>query len=131
MDRTGVRRWVAAYERAWRAAGTEALSHLFTEDATYRTAPFEPPYAGLPAIAAMWEDGRESPDEVFALASEVVAVEGENAVVRLEVTYGDPVEQTYRDLWVLRFAADGRVAMFEEWPFWPRGAPGGYHQGPG
>jgi ketosteroid isomerase-like protein len=131
MDRTGVPRWVAAYERAWRSAGTDPLSHLFTEDATYRTAPFEPPYVGLPAIAAMWEDGRESPDEVFDLASEVVAVEGNTAVVRLEISYGDPVEQTYRDLWVLRFAADGRCAMFEEWPFWPRGAPGGYHPGPG
>ena len=27
--------------------------------------------------------------------------------------------QEYRDLWILRFAADGRVADFEEWAYWP------------
>ena len=39
-------------------------------------------------------------------------------MVRLEVRYGKPVRQEYRDLWVLRFAADGRVEDFEEW-YWP------------
>jgi hypothetical protein len=42
------------------------------------------------------------------------------AVVRAEVSYGDPPTQEYRDLWVIRFAADGRCAWFEEWPFWPQ-----------
>jgi hypothetical protein len=41
------------------------------------------------------------------------------AVVRLDVRYGEPVRQEYRDLWVLTFAADGRCRSFEEWPFWP------------
>jgi hypothetical protein len=35
------------------------------------------------------------------------------------VRYGDPVHQEYRDLWVLRFADDGRVSDFEEWAYWP------------
>ena len=35
------------------------------------------------------------------------------------VSYGEPVTQEYRDLWVLRFADDGRVAAYEEWPYWP------------
>jgi hypothetical protein len=37
----------------------------------------------------------------------------------VEVSYGDPVRQEYRDLWIVRFAGDGRCASFEEWPFWP------------
>ena len=37
----------------------------------------------------------------------------------LEVRYGDPVGQEYRDLWVLSFAGDGRVEEFEEWAYWP------------
>src|SRR5207247_503163 len=53
------------------------------------------------------------------MASEIVAVDGGTAVVRVEVRYGNPVHQEYRDLWVIRFAADGRCAVFEEWPFWP------------
>jgi hypothetical protein len=40
-------------------------------------------------------------------------------VVRFLVDYLAPREQQYRDLWVLRFAADGRVADFEEWAYWP------------
>ena len=48
-----------------------------------------------------------------------VAVEGDDAVVRLLVQYGVPVRQEYTDLWVLHFAADGRVDDFEEWAYWP------------
>ena len=40
MGRDGVAAWVAAYERAWRSTGTEALTELFTTDATYQQGPF-------------------------------------------------------------------------------------------
>lgn len=90
VDRAALTRWIEAYERAWRTRGVDALVSLFTEDATYRTAPFEEPFRGLPAIAAMWEEEREGPGEAFELESEVVAVEGDTGVVRLEVRYGDP-----------------------------------------
>ena len=55
----------------------------------------------------------------FTLRASVVAVDGRDAVVRAEVRYGDPLRQEYRDLWVLRFDADGRVEDFEEWAYWP------------
>jgi SnoaL-like protein len=111
--------WVAAYERAWRAPGTGALAEIFTGDATYRQGPYDEPVTGLPAIARMWEAERDGPDEVFRMTSDVIAVDGDTAVVRVEVSYGEPVWQEYRDLWVLRFASDGRCSWFEEWPFWP------------
>ena len=120
MDRDGVAAWVAAYERAWRSAGTEALTGLFTTDATYQQGPYDEPLTGLPAIAQMWEAERAGPAEVFRMTSEVVAVDGDTAVVRVEVWYGDPVQQEFRDLWVIRFAADGRCAAFEEWWFSPK-----------
>jgi hypothetical protein len=119
VTRAQVEDWLARYERAWRTAGTEPLGELFTEDATYRMSPYEEPFVGLSAIGQMWEAERQGPDEVFTMASEIVAVEGDTAVVRLEVTYGDPVDGEYRDLWVIRFGDDGRVVAFEEWPFWP------------
>lgn len=113
--------WVAAYERAWRSPGTEALAGIFTPDATYQQGPYLNPVVGLPAIARMWEAHREGPDEVFAMTSEVIAVEGDAAVVRAEVQYGDPVKQEYRDLWIMYFAEDGRCRAYEEWPFSPSG----------
>jgi hypothetical protein len=108
--------WMERYVRAWRTAGTEPLGKLFTEDATYRMSPYEEPLVGLPAIADMWEAEREGPDEVFSMTSEIVAVDGETAVVRVEVAYSD---REYRDLWLIRFAEDGRAKAFEEWPYWP------------
>jgi hypothetical protein len=130
MDRGGVSAWIELYERAWRTAGTQLLDDLFAPEATYRTAPYEEPFRGLPAIKAMWEEGRSGPEEVFAMRSEPVAVDGDTAVARVEVHYGDPVVQEYRDLWVMRFDAAGRCTHFEEWPFWPKGARGGWHAGP-
>lgn len=119
IDRAVVGRWLAGYEAAWRAPGTESLAALFTTDATYSQSPYEQPVTGLDAIKRMWEEEREGPDEVFTLATDVVAVDDPTAVVRAEVSYGDPPHQEYRDLWVIRFASDGRATVFEEWPYWP------------
>ncbi len=130
MDKEAFKRWIADYERAWRSAGTSTLAELFSEGARYSTAPFEAPHVGLDAIAELWEEEREGPDEVFAMNSELVAVEDETGVARVEVAYGDPVERTYRDIWIIRLDADGRCAHFEEWPFWPDGEDGTYRPGP-
>jgi ketosteroid isomerase-like protein len=118
-DRAMVSRWLAGYEAAWRAPGTEGLAGLFTGDATYLQSPYEQPITGLDAIERMWGEEREGPDEVFTLATEILAVDGATAVVRAEVCYGGPPRQEYRDLWVIRLAGDGRCAWFEEWPYWP------------
>ncbi|MGH2983202.1 MAG: YybH family protein [Solirubrobacterales bacterium] len=124
VDRAQIRQWVTDYERAWRTDGTGSLSELFSEDATYSTSPFEEPHHGLGAIASMWERERLGPDESFAMNSEVVAVEADTGVVRVEVRYGPPKEKLYRDLWIVRLDADGRCIHFEEWPFWPPGTEG-------
>lgn len=119
VRRTEFAAWIDRYERAWRSPGTASLGELFTEDASYRHSPFTQPINGLDAIAADWENEREGADEVFTMSTEIVAVEGDTGVARLLVRYGEPVTQEYLDLWVVRFAADGRCSSFEEWPFWP------------
>ena len=119
MNRQGVASWVTAYERAWRSAGTDALATIFTDDAVYRQAPYDEPVMGLPAIRQMWERERSGPDEDFTMAADTVAVDDDTAVVRVGVTYGDPLDIEFRDLWVIRFASDGRAREFEEWPFSP------------
>jgi len=116
MDREGVMRWVADYERAWRAGDVPGVARLFTEDARYRISPYAEPKVGHADIQAYWLDDE---GRTFEVVAEPVAVEGRDAVVRLEVRYLDPVAQEYRDLWLLRFAPDGRVEDFEEWVYWP------------
>ncbi|HEY7266833.1 MAG TPA: nuclear transport factor 2 family protein [Solirubrobacterales bacterium] len=130
---TRLNQWLERYERAWRTPGTEALSELFTEDASYSTAPYERPHRGLDAIARMWEAERAGPDERFSMSSEIVATDGDTGVVRIEVLYGEPEEKgerrnrqrrEYRDLWIVRLNDAGLCVEFEEWPFWPPGQDG-------
>ncbi len=108
--------WVAEYERAWRAGDSSAVARLFTEDVSYRRSPYAEPDVGHEGIRSFW---REDEGRTFSVQAEPVAVEGYDAVVRLTVHYREPVDQEYRDLWVLRFASDGRVEEFEEWAYWP------------
>jgi hypothetical protein len=115
--------WLARYERAWRTAGTASLGDLFGEHATYQLSPYEEPLSGLQAIAEMWEAEREGPEEMFTMGTTLVAVDGDVAVVRVEVAYGNSFPREYRDLWVIRLGEDGRCSAFEEWAFWP-GQPG-------
>jgi ketosteroid isomerase-like protein len=119
LSRERVVEWLSGYVRAWRSAGTEQLSELFTRDATYLAAPYEEASEGIEAIGELWEAERTGPDEAFTMASEIVAVDGDTAVARVEVSYNGPPSREYRDLWVIRFADDGRCRAFEEWPFWP------------
>jgi ketosteroid isomerase-like protein len=118
MDRIRVGSWLADYERVWRSPGTDPLAGLFTEDATYLVSPWAEPVQGLAAIAELWETEREGPEEGFTMTPEVVAVDSDVAVVRTEVEYTAAGDR-WRNLWVLRFATDGRCAAFEEWPFAP------------
>jgi hypothetical protein len=116
MDSADAMRWVAEYERVWREGDLAGVERLFTEDAHYRHSPYHDSAIGHDAIKALWLDDE---DDVFTAQAAPVAVEGRTAVVRVEVRYGDPVSQEYRDLWLLRFARDGRVEDFEEWAYWP------------
>ena len=109
-------RWVAEYERAWREGDVAAVAGLFTEDARYRRSPYEAPLVGHSEIQGFWLDDE---GRTFSMTAEAVAVERRDAVVRAEVRYLEPVAPEYRDLWVLRFAPDGRVEDFEEWAYWP------------
>jgi hypothetical protein len=116
MDHETVLAWVSGYEQAWRDEDLSAVERLFTPDAHYRVSPYADPLVGHDAIRSIWlsDEG-----EAFSCRADVVAVEGQQAVVRLLVRYGEPVRQEYLDLWLLRFAGDGRVSDFEEWAYWP------------
>ena len=108
--------WVDSYIRAWHAEDPTAVTRLFTEEVQYRVSPYAEPMVGHAGLQEFWLDDA---GRIFTARAEQVAVDGRRAVVRVEVGYGDPVDQEYRDLWLLTFAEDGRVADFEEWAYWP------------
>jgi len=129
VERADLERWIEAYERAWRTAGTDSLAELFAPDATYVTAPYDEPHRGLRAIADLWEAEREGPDEAFTIKSEIVAVEGDTGVARIDVAYGDPDGQEWRDIWIVSLDEHGRAVAFEEWPFSPEDDDAGPSEG--
>jgi uncharacterized protein (TIGR02246 family) len=117
VDRKAVERWVDRYERLWRTPDTERLVELFVPDATYLPSPWARSLEGLGQIAEFWETERDGAGEGFSMSRDVVAVDGDRAVVRVAVEYASRGAGRWRDLWVLRFAPDGRCSSFEEWPF--------------
>lgn len=121
MSRPELEDWLNRYERGWRSPGTDHLAELFTTDATYSAGPFQPLLSGLEEISELWESEREGPDEIFTMKSEIVACDGEVGVARIDVAYGDPVDERYRDIWIIELSPDGRCRHFEEWPCWPEG----------
>ena len=116
LSRPQVEGWVAAYVREWRASDPAGVPRLFAPGVTYLRSPYAEPLVGHDALAGFWvvDEGA-----AFDVTSEVVAVDGRMAVVRLQVDYRAPELEQYQDLWVLGFADDGRVERFEEWPFFP------------
>jgi uncharacterized protein (TIGR02246 family) len=119
VDRREVAHWIARYEHAWRTPGTGELATLFTPAATYSPGPYADTVEGLEAIAEMWEAEREGPEERFTMSSALVALDGDVAVARVEVHYRKEGGREWRNLWLMRFDADGHCSAFEEWPFAP------------
>ncbi len=124
MEQRDVEAWVDRYEQAWRTPSTDRLADLFAPEVTYLPSPWGRPVQGLDALATFWDSERAGADEEFTMTRSVVAVDGDTAVVRVEVEYAAPGGRRWRDLWVIRFAPDGRCAEFEEWPFAPDQADG-------
>jgi ketosteroid isomerase-like protein len=117
MERAAVQAWIERYERAWRTSGTDMLADLFTDDVEYLPSPWADPIRGLAVLGRFWEAEREGPAEEFTMTAEIVAVDGDVGVVRVDVDYGSG--SRWRDLWIVRLDEDGRCAAFEEWPFAP------------
>jgi ketosteroid isomerase-like protein len=117
MRRATLEKWISDYETVWRSPGTDRLGELFADNASYLTSPWGQPIQGLEDLATFWDTERDGADEEFAMTSEVVAVDGDVGVARVEVRYGNG--DRWRDIWIVRFDAAGRCVHFEEWPIAP------------
>jgi uncharacterized protein (TIGR02246 family) len=120
VDRAGVERWIEAYRKAWASDAPEDIAALFTADATY--SPFPWPRAGEPwrgreTIVEKWIERGDS-KVGWRFEHEVLAVEGETAVIE-GWTYYDATDEEPEDananIWLVRFAEDGRAREFAEW----------------
>lgn len=105
--------WIEAYRRAWESNDPADITALFSETAEYRTEPFAEPWRGHDGIVAGWLEAADEPGETTFQWSPLVATT-ELAIVQGTTVYGSR-ELTYSNLWVIRFAPDGRASRFTEW----------------
>lgn len=113
MDRRDVESWITGYVRAWNTNDPADIARLFTVDAAYYTAPYRTPWSGRDAIIAGWLDRKDEPG-TFEFRFEVLAVAHDVGFVRGWTAYHHPPKR-YSNLWVIRFAPDGRATEFTEW----------------
>jgi ketosteroid isomerase-like protein len=109
-----VERWVEAYRRAWESNRPDEVGALFADDARYFTEPFAEPWEGRETIVSNWLDRRDEPGQT-TFVSRVIGLDGDLAFVQGRTEYRAPKEVTYRNLWVIRLAPDGRASEFTEW----------------
>jgi uncharacterized protein YbaA (DUF1428 family) len=119
MDRAAAIDWLDAYLRLWRTPGTSQLNEIFSDAAEYIPGPFADTLVGLPAIAKFWDAARDGAEENFSAQFDLLAVDGDVAVVFAEIEYKRTQSRIYRDLWIVKIAEDGRAYSFAEWPFFP------------
>ncbi|HWR84719.1 MAG TPA: nuclear transport factor 2 family protein [Rhodoglobus sp.] len=111
-DRTAAAAWVEAYRRAWESNEPDDIRAVFTDDARYFPSPDDDPWTGIDEIVEGWlENSDEEGSTSFAW--EVVAVDGDVAVIRAVSTYPDTV---FDNVWIVALAEDGRAREFTD--FW-------------
>jgi hypothetical protein len=105
-------RWMRGYQSAWASNEPDDIRTLFTDDATYRTEPYAAPWQGADAIVDGWLDLADGPG-AFTFEWAPLVETPDVTVVQGTTRYaGGPV---YSNLWVIRFAPDGRATEFTEW----------------
>src|SRR5829696_3398091 len=104
--------WLDRYRTAWTSNDPADIRALFTEDGEYLYHPWDDPVVGHEAIVASWLESRDEVGE-WTFEWEPVAEQGRTGVVEGRTVYLNG--PSYRNLWVVELADDGRASRFTEW----------------
>jgi hypothetical protein len=115
MDYALIDTWMTEYIKAWRAGDPALLEQVFSEQFSYKTSPFKEGITDWDTLREFWQETCDKED-VFTLSYDVVAIEGDIAVLRVDVHYTAPDERYYKDLWIVQIDDNGLCFAFEEWP---------------
>ncbi len=117
-----VQRWLDSYSHAWETYDPADISALFTDDAEYRWHPWaegSDVTHGRQRIVAVWLENRDVPGTYRGLYRPILVQDDLAIAVGTTSYYTDDSQTTldraYHNLWILRFAEDGRCSSFTEW----------------
>lgn len=105
--------WVDAYVSAWTDNDDEQIVALFTEDAVYDAQTADGEIHGVRAISEWWRGLDEDPEN-WDFQWLPLVEKDEIGIITGKTNYHDP-PVSFRNLWVIRFAEDGRCRDFTEW----------------
>jgi hypothetical protein len=105
--------WMDGYVLAWSSNEAEHIRALFTEDAVYDPQTADGEWDGIEEIVARWQEIDDEEDNWVFQWRPLVDTDG-LAIVTGRTRYEEP-PASYRNLFVIRFADDGRCYDFTEW----------------
>jgi uncharacterized protein (TIGR02246 family) len=120
MNRADLQAWLDRYVEAWRTNDADQVASLFTEDAVYRYRPYggdAHAVIGREAIVDAWLEEGDPPGS-WEASYEPWAIDGDRTAARGTSRYfasDKGPERTYHNVFLLRFAPDGRCAEFTEY----------------
>jgi hypothetical protein len=122
IDSDAVQRWLLAYVHAWETYDPAEIGALFTDDAEYRWHPWDEGddvARGRDAIVGAWLSSRDAPGTYQGEYRPLVVRDDQAIAVGTSRYFGDDtrseLDREYHNLYVLRFADDGRCRSFTEW----------------
>ena len=102
--------WADRYFRAWKTNDAALVASLFAEDAVYFYGPFREPALGREEIVRRWVENAPASDVVTA--HEIVAVNGDTAVIHWAVSFADTAMD---GVLIVTFDDGGRCREHREW----------------
>lgn len=105
--------WMDRYVLAWSSNDGVDIGALFTEDAVYDPQTAEGEWEGIAEIVARWQE-IDDDEENWVFQWRPLVETDDLAVVTGRTRYENP-RASYRNLFVIRFADDGRCYDFTEW----------------
>jgi ketosteroid isomerase-like protein len=110
--------WIDRYIDVWKSGDDSRVKELFSDDAEYFPDPFATPRHGHASIAEYWRITGDAPD-AFEAHYKPLVIAGDLAIVTGFSRYFDDsrsrIDKEYGNIFVLRFAADGRCSEYREW----------------
>lgn len=105
--------WMDRYVAAWDTNEPERIAALFTSEAVYDPQTADGPWHGVEEIVGGWIEIDDTPGN-WEFEWRPLVEREDLAVVTGRTRYIDP-PASYRNLFVIRFAEDGRCRDFTEW----------------